>query len=70
MFWFWFGIVVFAIGLIVRYIFKYRYYRDYKANGHTPLKKQELKAHYRPLIFIGLGIEVLGCLITVIAAFA
>lgn len=63
---FWTGIIIFGIGLVVRYIFKFKYYNDYKANAHTDLQRQELKTKYRPLIFVGLGIETLGCIIALV----
>ena len=59
----WIGIAIFIIGVIVRNIFKIRYYNDAKANAHTDLQRQEIKAVYRPKIFIGLGVEVLGVII-------
>lgn len=63
---FWIGTTVFIIGMILRIYFKWKYYRDYMSNAHTDLQKQEMKSKYRPKIFIGLGIEVAGCIISVI----
>lgn len=69
MFWFWAGIAVFGIGMIVRYVFKVRYYKDYTAHAHTDLQCQEIRSRYRPLIFIGTGIQLLGCIISIIALY-
>lgn len=66
---FWIGMAIFGIGLVIRNIFKFRYYRDFTKNAHTDLQKQELKSRYRPLIFTGLGIEIVGCLIACVSAF-
>lgn len=59
----WIGVAIFIIGVIIRNIFKIRYYNDAKASAHTDLQRQELKAAYRPKIFIGLGVEVIGVII-------
>ena len=59
----WIGIAIFIIGVIVRNIYKIRYYNDAKENAHTDLQRQEIKSFYRPKIFIGLGIEVLGVIV-------
>lgn len=64
---FWIGIIIFAIGVAVRNIFKIRMYREYnKAKGMTEMRKREINARYRPLIFIGLGIETAGVIIGII----
>ena len=59
----WIGVAIFIIGVIIRNIFKIRYYNDTKAIAHTDLQRQEIKAAYRPKIFIGLGVEVIGVII-------
>ncbi len=59
----WIGIVIFIIGVIVRNIFKIKCYNDLRANAHTDMEQQEIKARYRPKIFIGLGIEILGVIL-------
>lgn len=64
---FWVGIAVFALGFVLRYIFKFRYYSDYRAKAHTDRHKQEMAAKYRPLVFIGLGVEMAGCIISFIS---
>lgn len=64
---FWIGVAVFAIGFIIRYLLKFRYYNDYKANARTDLQKQEMRSKYRPLIFIGLGVEGIGCIILLVS---
>lgn len=65
--WFWIGIAVFSAGVIVRVIFKVRYYRDYKNNAHTDRQRDEIRSKYRPLIFIGLGLEVLGLVFSAVS---
>lgn len=60
---FWIGIAVFILGIIVRNIFKFKYYHACKERAHTDIQRRELSAKYRPLIFAGLGLEVLGCVI-------
>lgn len=64
---FWIGIVVFAIGFILRYVFKFKYFRDYKVRAHTALQKQEMRTRYRPVMFVSLAIEGAGCIITLIS---
>lgn len=59
----WIGIAIFIIGVIIRNIFKIRYYNDAKANAHTDLHRQEIKSAYRPKIFIGLCAEVVGVIV-------
>lgn len=68
--WFWIGIIVFVIGFVLRYVFKFKYYADYKSNANMPLKREDMSSKYRPLIFWGLAIEVLGCAIACISVFA
>ncbi len=64
---FWIGIIVFAIGVIIRIIFKFRLYREYnRAKGMTEIRKKEINTRYRPLIFIGLGIETAGVVLGII----
>lgn len=63
----WIGIVVFLAGVAVRYIYKYRYYRDYKDTAHTDLQRRGLKDLYRPKIFIGLVLQLIGCVISIIS---
>ncbi len=63
---FWAGIAVFVIGFVLRYVFKFQYYRDYRDNARTEMQRQEMKAKYRKLIFIGLAVEVIGCIICII----
>lgn len=64
---FWIGIIIFAIGVVIRNVFKIQMYREYnKAKGMTEIRKKELNAHYRPLIFIGLGIETAGVILEII----
>lgn len=64
---FWIGIIVFVLGVIVRYIFKFNYYRAYKNGAQTDTQRNNLSTKYRPLIFIGLGIEILGCILSFIS---
>lgn len=64
---FWCGLVVFLCGFIMRYIVRFKYYRNYRQSSHTDLQKQEMSTRYRPLIFIGLVIEGVGCIITFIS---
>lgn len=68
--WFRTGFAVFVAGVLVRWFFKYRYYKDFRDNAHTDLQKQEMRTKYRPRIFIGLGIEVAGCIICFISLLA
>lgn len=64
---FWIGTAVFGVGVIVRWIFKFRMYRAYNnANGLPDVRRKEISARYRPLVFVGLGIEIVGLLIDVI----
>lgn len=63
---FWIGIGVFILGFILRYVFKIKYYQDYKSQVTTDLKRQELKTKYRPKIFLSLALEVLGVIISFI----
>lgn len=51
----------------MRYIYKYRYYRDYKDTAHTDLQRRGLKDLYRPKIFIGLTLQAIGCVISIIS---
>ncbi len=63
---FWIGIIVFLVGLATRIFFKYRYYRDYTREGRTDTMKKEIKSRYRPMIFTGLAIEIVGVILAVI----
>lgn len=67
--YFWIGIVIFSIGYIIRIAARLKYVKEYKEKARTPLSAQELKSKYRPKIFIGLLIMVVGCLVTAISAF-
>lgn len=60
---FWIGIAVFLAGVAVRYI----YNRDYKDTAHTELQRRGLKDFYRPKIFIGLVLQAIGCVISIIS---
>ncbi len=64
---FWIGIVVFAIGVLLRIYFRFKYYHEYKTSVRTDRQAEELRATYRPKIFIGLGIEIIGCIISIIS---
>lgn len=66
---FWIGIVAFIAGVIVRNYYKIKYYHDYKKNAHTYIQQQDMRARYRPYIYIGLGLELVGCIISMISAF-
>ena len=59
----WIGIAIFIIGVVIRNIFKIKCYKDVRANAHTDMQQQEIKASYRPKIFIGLSVESLGVII-------
>ena len=63
---FWLGIIIFAVGVVIRMLIRFKYYNDYRSNAHTDAQKEEMRSKYRPLIFIGLGI---GCIISVISIF-
>lgn len=63
---FWIGIAVFIAGVIVRNYYKIKYYHDYKKNAHTYIQQQEMRSRYRPYIFIGLSLELIGCIISII----
>lgn len=67
---FWAGIIIFIIGVLVRIIVRFKYYNDYKTNAHTDMQRSEMKAKYRPMIFTGLAIETVGCIIACISVFA
>lgn len=60
------GIIIFAIGFIIRFVFKIKMYKDYNKNGRTDILKKEINDRYRPLIFMGLAIETIGCIILII----
>lgn len=64
---FWVGVSIFVIGALVRYYYKFKYYKDYKNNAHTDLQRGEMRDKYRPLVFVALAIEVIGCIITFIS---
>lgn len=64
---YWIGIIIFICGLIVRYIYKFRYYNDYKDKARTTVQKQEIREKYRPMIFAGVVIEVIGCVVLLLA---
>lgn len=67
---FWIGVAVFGAGVIIRWIFKFRMYHAYNnANGLPDVRRKEISARYRPLIFVGLGIEILGLLIETVYLF-
>ncbi len=65
---FWVGIAVFALGLIYRMTYKIIYYKDYSSNGHTEMRRQEMRTKYRPKFYIGLVIQILGVPIMLLAA--
>ncbi|MDE7410476.1 MAG: hypothetical protein K2M94_00355 [Paramuribaculum sp.] len=67
MFWFWFGISVFGIGVLVRCYSAIRYYKEYKTNAHTDVQKQELTVKYRSLRFISIALQAAGCIISYIS---
>lgn len=64
---FWTGIAIFFIGLIIRYIFKYKMYRDFTAKARTDVQKKEINDQYRPKIYVGLAIEVIGVIIGILS---
>lgn len=64
---FWIGIIVFAIGFIIRYILKFKMYNEFKNMGHTDKQKQEINMKYRPLIYMSLCLQVIGCVIGIIS---
>lgn len=64
---FWIGIIVFAIGFIIRYILKFKMYNEFKSMGHTDKQKQEINKKYRPLIYMSLCLQVIGCVIGIIS---
>lgn len=66
---FWTGIAIFALGFIVRYLVKFKYYQDYRDHAHTELQRQQLRLKYRPRVYIGLGIEIVGCLASLASIF-
>ncbi len=66
---FWSGIVVFLIGVFVRNFFKIRYYREQRSSGRTEIKAAEIKAKYRPLWFLGIGIQIVGVVISGISLY-
>ena len=64
---FWIGIIVFAIGFIIRYILKFKMYNEFKSRVHTDKQKQEISMKYRPLIYMSLCLQVIGCIIGIIS---
>lgn len=64
---FWIGVAVFLLGVLVRFYFRFRYYKDYTRLAHTDLQKKELRSMYRPKIFWGTGLAALGCIIALIS---
>ncbi len=64
---FWIGIIVFAIGFIIRYILKFKMYNEFKNMGHTDKQKQEINMKYRSLIYMSLCLQVIGCVIGIIS---
>lgn len=64
---FWIGIIVFAIGFIIRYILKFKMYNEFKSTVHTDKQKQEISMKYRPLIYMSLCLQVIGCIFGIIS---
>ncbi len=64
---FWIGIIVFAIGFICRISLKFMMYKEFKNMGHTDKQKQEINRKYRPLIYMSLGLQVIGCIVGIIS---
>lgn len=60
---FWTGIVIFFIGVIIRYIFKYKMYRDFTGKARTDVQRKEINDQYRPKIYAGLAIEIIGVIV-------
>lgn len=63
---FWIGIVVFITGVLIRYVYKARYYNNLGAGQTSDSHTREEGDKYRPLVFVGLGVEVIGCAISMI----
>ncbi len=61
------GILVFTIGVLHRCYFRCKYHNVYRRRLHTCRQADELHAIFRPKIYIGISIEVLGCIISVIS---
>lgn len=53
----------------MRWTTKYLYYRDYRRNAPTDMRRMEIRSKYRPLTFIALGIEIAGCALTAASIF-
>lgn len=64
--WFWTGVVVFGIGFVFRIVVRVRHMRELLrgTQTRTELQRRELNARYRQMIFAGLCLEVVGCIIT------
>lgn len=67
MFLFWIGTAVFFAGIIWRHFFKLKYYKDYSDSPRLESHRKELSAHYRPKIFTGLAIQIVGCILIFIS---
>lgn len=64
---FWTGIAVFAIGIALRYYFKFKWYRAYNASMHTPYQLEQMKTQYRLRIFLGIGVQIAGLLMSCVS---
>lgn len=66
---FWTGIGVFILGFILRYVLKIKYYKECKTASEIDSIRKDLSVKYRRYIYIALGIELAGCIITFIGVF-
>ncbi|MCM1483966.1 MAG: hypothetical protein NC043_06495 [Muribaculaceae bacterium] len=61
--YFWIGIAVCVVGVLIRNFYRIKYIIDYKSNARTPMGAQEMRQKYRPLIFVGLAVQIAGVVI-------
>lgn len=62
---FWIGIIVFALGAIIRYILKLKIHSRFKNMSITDKRKELINKKYRTMVYISLGIQVIGCIISI-----
>ncbi len=58
---------IIVIGIIVKNTYKIQRYRRVKEMAHTDMSRREIMSHYRPLIFTGLAIQIIGFIVCIIA---
>ncbi len=64
---FWAGIAIFAIGVALRYYFKFKWYKAYNTGMHTLYQVDQMKNQYRLRIFLCVAVQGAGLLMSCVS---